>query len=199
MGDVFDNSILLLESIVHLLGDVALILLELVQSVLLDPLNLGSLPVQLRFKLIDKFTLHLLPLILLLENRILNLFSISCQVVQDSPLVGDTLVTFIVEVFVVDVDLIVDGRQLIIEVLNTISSLLSTHIVQGFQTIIASLNLVGLVLRLFFEGVIEILMQAFQLLFKFDLICFQTFIHLLSFIHCILFDVLNLSILNLNY
>lgn len=129
MGDVLDNSILLLESIVHLLGDVALILLKLIQSVLLNPLNLGSLPVQLRFKLVYEFTLHLLPLILLLKNCVLNLLSISCEIVQDSPLISDALVTFIVKVFVVDVDLIVDGSQLIIEVLNTINTLLRTHIV----------------------------------------------------------------------
>ena len=129
MGDVLDNSVLLLESIVHLLGDVALILLKLIQSVLLNPLNLGSLPVQLRFKLVYEFTLHLLPLILLLKNCVLNLLSISCEIVQDSPLISDALVTFIVKVFVVDVDLIVDGSQLIIEVLNTINTLLRTHIV----------------------------------------------------------------------
>ena len=129
MGDVLDNSVLLLESIVHLLGDVALILLKLIQSILLNPLNLGSLPVQLRFKLVYEFTLHLLPLILLLKNCVLNLLSISCEIVQDSPLISDALVTFIVKVFVVDVDLIVDGSQLIIEVLNTINTLLRTHIV----------------------------------------------------------------------
>lgn len=193
MADVPDHAVLLLKPVIHLLSDITFILSKLIQSVLLDPLNLGALPVQLRFKFLNEFSLHLLALILLLQNSILDLFSISRQIIKDCPLISHSLVTFLVKVPIVNIDLLVDRCQLVIQVLDSVCTLLSTHIIKSFYPVVASLDLICLVFGFFFKCVVEVLMQALQLLFEFGLVSFQRLIHLLAFIDCILLDVFDFS------
>jgi hypothetical protein len=103
------------------------------------------------------------------------------------------LVAFFIQVNVVDVDLLFKRRKRIVKIRDSVSSLLRTHIIQSLDPVVASADFVGLILALLLEGVVEVLVQAFKLFFKFCLVCLQRLIHLLALIDCILLDVLDFS------
>lgn len=155
MTDVLDNTVLLVEPVVHLLSDVVLVLCELVKGVALNALNLGTLAVQFRVKLVHELSLHLLALLLLLKDRVFNFLGVGREVVQDHAFVSDALVPLLVEVTSVHRDLIVDWGQLVSQVLNTVGSLLSAHVVKVLEAIVTALNLIGLVLALCSESVVQ--------------------------------------------
>lgn len=188
-----NHSVLLIEAVVHLLINVAAVLAELIQSVLLNALNLLSLSVQLVSKRVYKVTLHFLTLLLLLENSVFNLLGISCKVIQDHSFILHALIAFFVQILVILFDLSFDWCQLIGQVLNTVSSLLCTHVIKCLNSVITSFNLICLVCALSCKSVVELLMQIFKLFFKLDLVVFEGLIHLLTLVNCILFDVFDFS------
>jgi len=116
--------------------------------------------------------LHLLALVLLCKNSIFDLFSISSQIVQDCSFVRDPLVAFFIQVNVVDVDLLLKRRKRIVKIRDSVSSLLRTHIIQSLDPVVASADFVSLILALLLKGIVEVLVQAFKLFFKFSLVGF---------------------------
>ena len=98
MTRVLDESVLVCEAVVHLLSDVALVLRELVVRVAFDPFDFGALPLQLLVKFTDEVSLHLLALLLLLRDAVLDLFGVSGKVVQDGALVLHAVVALSVQV-----------------------------------------------------------------------------------------------------
>jgi hypothetical protein len=92
--NVADGSVLVVEPAVHLLGDVATILIKLAEGVVLYTLNLVFLPLEFVFKFLNQFALHLLPLVALVNNTLLNFAAIFGQVLQDFTLFLHTGVLF---------------------------------------------------------------------------------------------------------
>lgn len=82
---------------------------------------------------------------------------------------------------------------MIIQVSDSVLSFLCEHVFQMLHPIVALFDLIFLIELLSSECIVQLLIQAFKLFFKFKLVCLETFIHLLAFIDSVLFYILDFS------
>ena len=92
--NVADGSVLVIEPTVHLLGDVATILVKLAEGVMLYTFDLVFLAREFVFKFLHQIALLLLPLVALVNNTLLDFAAIFGQVLQDFTLFLHTGVLF---------------------------------------------------------------------------------------------------------
>ena len=184
----------MLVPVFHFFEDVSLVLLEFAEGVRFDLLDFVTLALKFCVELLDKLTLLFLTLLLLVLNRFLNLGTFLSEVLEDFSLFLHTSILFGLQVAEVLVHLGFDGRQLVVQTLNAISSLLSEHILKMGHAIATSLVLTLLVFVLCVELILHLVVKFIQLFVISDLVGLKRIINLLSFIHSILLDVLNFSI-----
>lgn len=192
MRDVFDGAILVVVPAVHFLVDVPLILLEFAQGVGLDLLDFVSLSLQLCVQLLHKFTLLLETLLLLSDDRFLDLRAVFSQIFKDFAFFLDTGILLCLQIDKVLVHLGIDGGELVIKTLNPVASLLCKQVLQVGHPIVAALVLTCLVLVLLIKLVIELSVQVVQLPIVLQLVCLERIVDFLSLVHSVLLDVFDL-------
>ena len=141
MRDVFNYSILMIKPIRHFFLHVGMILFELPDGVLLDKLDPLSLTQELLVQLLGQQNLALLAALLLCGDGI---FDDGCFILQQFEyfsLFCNSGRSFIIHVFVANVNLGNDWLQLSVKGLNSIFLLLVEELFELLHPVIASLDL----------------------------------------------------------
>ena len=184
----------MLVPVFHFFEDVSLVFFEFAEGVRFDLLDFVTLALKFCVELLDKLTLLFLTLFLLVLNRFLNLGTFFSKILENFTLFLHTSILFSLQVTEVLVHLSVDGSQLIVQALNSITSLLGKHILKVSHAIATPLMFTLLVFVLSVELILHFIVKFIQLLIISDLVGLQRIVNLLSFIHSILLDVLDFSI-----
>ena len=122
MRNVADGAVLVVEAAVHFLGDVTAVFVELAQRVALYPFDLFFLPRQFVFKLFHKFSLHLLPLVSLSGDTLLDFTTVFSQVLENLPLFLDSCILLAFQIGKLLIHALMNRVQLVIQTLDAITA-----------------------------------------------------------------------------